>query len=66
MSLNELYANVAKAVDTEGTEISAAETSRVIACLFDELAKLPPAEAMTLLARGMDLAGQRAAKAAGL
>ena len=38
MRTKELYAGVAARVDTQGTKINAAETSRVAAELFNEIA----------------------------
>ena len=40
LKTNELYKAVAKRVDTEGTKINAAETSRVCSCLFTEIVNL--------------------------
>lgn len=38
MRTKELYASVAKRVDTEGTKINVAETSRVVSEMFGEIA----------------------------
>lgn len=38
MQTNELYAAVARRVDTAGTQINVAETSRVISEFFNEIA----------------------------
>lgn len=38
MQTNELYAAVARRVDTDGTQINVAETSRVISEFFNEIA----------------------------
>ncbi len=43
---SELYAEVAGSVDTLGTKINAAETSRVIAKFFEELSLYGELEAM--------------------
>ena len=60
--LNALYNEVARKADTDGLQISVADTKRVLACFFDALAKLPSNEAMDMIAKGLKLAGKRAAK----
>jgi hypothetical protein len=53
MNLNDLANAVASKADTKGTAITVAEVKRVQSLLFGVLAKLPAAEAMALIARGL-------------
>ena len=57
MNLNDLANAVASAADTKGTAITVAEVKRVQSLLFAELAKLSAADALTLIAKGMDRTG---------
>ena len=50
MTPQELNAAVARVADTPGTNITAAEVARVLACEWAEIAKLPTVEAMQLIA----------------
>lgn len=56
MNLNDLYARVSQNTDTSGTQINAAETSRVCSELFKVLASLPADECLKLVAHGLELA----------
>jgi hypothetical protein len=58
-NLNDFYNEVAKRADTEGLQINAAETKRVIACFFDVLQHCPPTMAMDLMAKGLKRAAAR-------
>lgn len=58
-SLADLYNQVAARADTEGLQINAAESKRVLACLFDVLEDYSPAVAFDLVAKGLKRAGQR-------
>lgn len=60
MTLNELYSEVSRTADTEGTAINAADVSRVCASLFTVLAKLPTVEVLSLVAHGLNAAKQKA------
>ena len=60
-NLNEFYNEVARRADTEGLQINAAETKRVIACFFDVLQGCPPTIAMDLIAKGLKRAESRRA-----
>jgi hypothetical protein len=57
--LNQLYDVVAKRADTAGVKITAAESRRVLACFFDVLEDLKPAEAFDVIAKGLSRAGGR-------
>lgn len=52
MNLNEFYDKVSRLADTAGIKLNRAECGRVLALAFKELAKLPTAEALALLAKG--------------
>ena len=56
MNLQQLYAEVSKNTDTDGTRINAAETSRVCSELFKVLATMPTEAALRILAHGIELA----------
>jgi hypothetical protein len=58
-NLNEFYNEVARRADTDGLQINAAETKRVIACFFDVLQDYPPTIAMDLIAKGLKRAASR-------
>jgi hypothetical protein len=53
VNLTELYTEVSRRTDTSGTQINAAETSRVCAKLFEVLAGLSTAEATRLIAEAI-------------
>lgn len=59
VSLSSIYNEVARRADTDGLEINAAETKRVLACFFDVLEDHNPAEAFEFIAKGLKRAGQR-------
>lgn len=59
MTIKKLYDRVSRRTDTSGTKINVAETSRVLACYFDELSRLSPADVAKIQARGLELASQR-------
>lgn len=52
-SLRELATQVSRKADTEGTQISVAEVSRVQAVLFKILSELPTEEAFALVGKGI-------------
>jgi hypothetical protein len=58
-SLNDLYNQVAAKADTEGVSINAAETKRVLACLFDVLEDYSAADAVDLVAKGLKRSANR-------
>lgn len=58
-TLSTIYDTVACHADTEGLQINAAGTKRVLACFFDALADYPPAEAFDLVAKGLKRAATR-------
>lgn len=59
MNLGDFYNRVSRRTDTNGTKINVAETKRVLACYFDELSRLSPADVAKIQARGLELASQR-------
>lgn len=59
VSLADLYNQVARKADKAKIKINAAETKRVLACLFDVLEDQPPAVAFDLVAKGLKQAGKR-------
>lgn len=59
MTLRQFYNRVSRITDTKGTKINVAVTDRVLACYFDELSRLSPADAAAVQARGLRLAQQR-------
>ena len=58
-NLNDFYNEVSRRADTEGLQINAAETKRVVACFFDVLQDYPPPIAMDLIAKGLKRAAAR-------
>ena len=58
-SLNDIYNEVARKADTDGLQISVAETKRVLACFFDVLEDYKPADAFDFVAKGLKRAGTR-------
>jgi hypothetical protein len=54
--LSDFYDAVSRRADTDGTKINVAETKRVLACAFDELAKLTASEAASVIAKGLEKA----------
>jgi hypothetical protein len=63
MTLNQVYAEVARRADTDKTKINAAEVSRALACFFTVVNELEPCCAMGILERGFRVAEQKKAKA---
>ena len=59
MSLNDFYNEVAKCADTEGLQINAAETKRVLACFFDVLVDQPTSISVDIIAKGISRAQGR-------
>jgi len=59
MTLSDFYNEVAKRADTEGLEITVAETKRVLAVMFDLLEDQKPEVAFDLIAKGLKRAGTR-------
>lgn len=53
MTLQELYAEVSRRTDTDGTQINAADTSRVCAKLFEVLAEQAPPQLLQLVQMGI-------------
>lgn len=62
MKLSDFYNDVAGKVDTDKTQINAAETKRVLAVAFDVLAAMDAAEATDTISKGISAAAKRAAK----
>ncbi len=58
-TLNDVYNEVAFRSDTDGLQINAVETKRVLACFFDVLEDFSPAEAFDFVAQGLKRAGAR-------
>ena len=56
MKYTDFLNNVARKVDTKGTQIGAADTRRVISEAFCELAQMGSVDASVVYARGMALA----------
>lgn len=54
--LNDLYNEVSRRTDTDGTKINVAETSRCCAALFKVLAECHTEDALRLIARGLEVA----------
>lgn len=54
--LNDLYAEISRRTDTDGTKINVAETSRCCASLFSVLAELPTETVLQLVGRGIEVA----------
>jgi len=55
-NLNDLYSEVSRRADTAGTQINVAEVSRSNSLLFLVLSELPIEQALTLVARGIEIA----------
>lgn len=62
MKLTDFYSEVARRVDTDKTQINAAEARRVLSESFLLLASLPAADAADLFAKGMTTAAKKSAK----
>ena len=53
MNLNQFYNHVSRLTDTAGSAINVAETKRVLAVAFQEIAKMPAAEAADIISKGL-------------
>ena len=53
MTLTELYNEVSRRADTEGTKINVAETKRVLSEMFGVLSELKTDEAVAVVAAGL-------------
>lgn len=53
MTLNDFYNDVARKVDTDKTQINAAETKRVLSVAFTVLSKYDTATILELIAKGL-------------
>ena len=53
MNLNQFYNHVSRLTDTAGSQINVAETKRVLAVAFQEIAKMPAAEAADIISKGL-------------
>lgn len=62
MKLTDFYNEVSRRVDTGKTEISVAETRRVLSEAFLVLAKMDAADATDTLAKGMATAKKKSTK----
>lgn len=62
MTLNELTDAVARVADTAKTKIDCAEVKRVVACTFDVLVMLSPADCAEMIAKGLKKAEARQPK----
>ena len=54
--LSDLYNEVSRRTDTDGTKINVAETARCCASLFSVLAECEVDDALRLIARGLEVA----------
>jgi hypothetical protein len=59
MTLSDFYNEVARLADTNTLKIGAADTKRVLAVMFQYLAKQDTATAMELLAKGLAAAAKK-------
>lgn len=62
MTLNEFYNEVSRHTDTDTLKIGASETKRVLAVMFTLLAKMDAAEAVGVVAKGLENAKKKAGK----
>lgn len=62
MKLNDFYNEVSRNVDTAKTEITVAETKRVLSEAFLLLAKMDAAEALDTVSKGVATAKKKLAK----
>jgi hypothetical protein len=58
-TLNDFYNQVASKADTQGVQINAAQTKRVLACFFDVLEDYKAADAFNLVAAGLKRSSSR-------
>lgn len=64
MTLKEFYNAVAAEADTDSTKIGAAEVSRVLSVAFSIMVKHDAATVAAVIAKGLENAAKKAAKAA--
>lgn len=64
MNLKDFYTAVAAEADTDTLKIGAADVSRVLSVAFSILVKHDAATAAALIAKGLETAAKKAAKAA--
>jgi len=62
MTLSDFYNEVARLADTDKTQISAADTKRVLAVAFSVLQKHDPATVLDLVSKGLAAAKKKEAK----
>lgn len=62
MKVSDFQNEVSRKVDTAGTAINVADTKRVLACAFDELAKMDAAEATDIISKSLATAKKRISK----
>lgn len=62
MKLTDFYNEVSRQVDTDKTEITVAETKRVLSQAFTLLAEMDAAEMADTIAKGLATAKKKAAK----
>ncbi|MBA2116058.1 hypothetical protein [Bremerella alba] len=62
MKLTDFYNEVSRSVDTDKTEITVAETKRVLSEAFLALAKMDAAEAFDTVSKGMTTAKKKLSK----
>jgi len=58
MTLNEFYSEVSRRADTAGTQINAADVSRVCSKFFEVLNEMKTNDALVLIARGLHAVGR--------
>ena len=59
MNINDFYNEVSRKVDTEKTQINAAETKRVLSEAFKILAAMPTAEAFDIISKSISHAAKK-------
>ena len=59
MNINDFYNEVSRKVDTEKTQINAAETKRVLSEAFKILAAMPTAEAFDIISKSISNAAKK-------
>jgi hypothetical protein len=62
MTLNDFYNEVSRHTDTDTLQIGASETKRVLAVMFTLLAKMDTAEAVGIIAKGLENAKKKQGK----
>ena len=53
MNLNDFYNQVSRLTDTAGSQINVAETKRVLAVAFQELARMTTADSAAIISKGL-------------